>query len=71
MTDLFRRISRLPGLTIGSLTIFVWILVGFALADPDLSPRATLGGAKALFVVIGIVMTLLTLYRVNAFRNRD
>lgn len=71
MKDLIDRIARTPGLTIGCVTILVWVLVGFALADPELSPRAPLGGAKALFVVIGILMTLLTLYRLNLFRSRD
>jgi hypothetical protein len=71
MRHLIDRIAQTPGLTVGCVTILVWVLVGFALADPELSPRAPLGGAKALFVVLGVVMTLLTLYRLRVRRKRD
>lgn len=71
MTDLLRRIAQIPGLTVGCLTILCWVLAGFALADPDLSDKAALGGAKALFIVLAILMTLLTIYRSRIFASRD
>ena len=69
--DLLRRIAQIPGLTVGCLTILCWVLAGFALADPDLSDKAALGGAKALFIVLAILMTLLTIYRSRIFASRD
>lgn len=66
-----QRVARLPGFTVGCIAILAWILVGFALTDPDLSPNATLGGAKALFVVMAVLLTLLMLYRVRLHRSRD
>ena len=71
MTHLLRRIAQIPGLTVGCLTILCWVLAGFALADPDLSDKAALGGAKALFIVLAILMTLLTIYRSRIFASRD
>ncbi|MDE2967115.1 MAG: hypothetical protein OXS30_06470 [Chloroflexota bacterium] len=66
-----QRVAQLPGFTVGCVALLAWILVGFALADPDLSPKATLGGAKALFVVMAVLLTLLMLYRVRLYRSRD
>ena len=66
-----QRISRLPGFTVGCIVILAWTLAGFAIADPELSPNAALGGAKALFVVMAVLLTLLMLYRVRLHRSRD
>ena len=71
MQVLIQRIARIPGLTIGCITVLCWVLTAFAIADPDLSPKATLGGAKALFLVLAILMTILTVYRLRLFRSRD
>ena len=71
MSDLIRRIAQIPGLTVGSLAVLCWVLAGFALADPDLSDKAALGGAKALFVVLAVLMTLLTIYKSRVFASRD
>ena len=71
MQALIQRIARIPGLTIGCITLLCWVLTALAVADPDLSPKAALGGAKAMFVVLAVLMTLLTVYRLRIFRNRD
>ena len=71
MTELIQRITKFPGLTVGCLTVLCWVLAGFALADPDLSEKAALGGAKALFVVLAVLMTLLTIYKSRIFASRD
>ena len=71
MPDLIQRLARTPGLTVGCLAILCWVLAGFALADPDLSGGAVLGGAKALFVVLAVLMTLLTIYKSRIFASRD
>ena len=61
----------MPGFTIGCVAVFTWVLAGFALSDPELSPREFLGGSKALFVVLASLMTLLTVYRSGLLRSRD
>lgn len=66
-----QRVARLPGFTAGCVALLAWILVGFAVADPELSRNATLGGAKALFVLMAVLLTLLMLYRVRLHRSRD
>ena len=66
-----QRLSRVPGFTVGCVALLAWVITGFALADSDLSPGAFLGGAKALFVLMAVVLTLLMLYRIRAYRNRD
>ncbi len=71
MSGLIRRIAQIPGLTVGCLSVLCWVLVGFALADPDLSAKAALGGAKALFIVLAVLMTLLTIYKSKIFAGRD
>ncbi len=71
MQALIQRIARIPGLTLGCVTILCWILAAFAIADPELSPKEALGGSKALFVVLASFMTLLTVYRLRLFRSRD
>ncbi|MCY4618245.1 MAG: hypothetical protein OXD50_06795 [Chloroflexi bacterium] len=71
MQALIQRLARIPGLTIGCITVLCWVLTAFAIADPDLSPKAALGGAKALFLVLAILMTILTVYRLRLFRSRD
>lgn len=71
MSGLTRRIARTPGLTVGCLAVLCWVLAGFALADPDLSAKAALGGAKALFIVLAVLMTLLTIYKSRIFAGRD
>ena len=71
MSDLIRRVAQIPGLTVGCLAVLCWLLAGFALADPGLSAKAALGGAKALFIVLAVVMTLLTIYKLRVFASRD
>ncbi len=71
MANLLRRIAEVPGLTLGCATVLCWVLTAFALADPDLSENATLGGAKALFVVFAVLMTLLTVWKATARRRSD
>lgn len=66
-----QRLARLPGFTVGCVALLAWVLTGFALADPDLSPKAFLGGAKALFVAMAVLLTLVMLYRVRLYRSRD
>ena len=70
-TVLLQRIAQMPGLTVGCATVLCWVLTAFALADPDLSPQADLGGAKALFVVFAVLMTLLTVWKATARRRSD
>ncbi len=64
-----QRASRLRILSTLLIAVFCWVLAGFALADPDLSPNAFLGGAKALFVLMAISMTLWAVYRVTRARR--
>ena len=71
MPNLLQRISRIPGLTAGCVTILCWVLTAFALADPDLSEQAFLGGAKALFVAFAVIMTLITVWKATAGRRSD
>jgi len=66
-----QRVSQLPGFTVGCVAILAWVVTGFALTDPELSPGAFLGGAKALFVVMAVLLTLLMLNRVRLHRSRD
>ena len=71
MADLLRRISGIPGLTMGCAAVLCWVLTAFALADPNLSENAALGGAKALFVVFAVLLTLLTVWKATARRRSD
>ena len=48
-----------------------WVLAGFAVSDPELAARADFGGAKTLFVVLAVLMTLMALYRSGLLRSRD
>lgn len=64
-----RRASRLQILSTLLIAVFCWVLAGFALADPDLSPNAFLGGAKALFVLMAISITLWAAYRLTRARR--
>ena len=69
MERLAERASRIRVLSTVLIAGFCWVLAGFALADPDLSPNAFLGGAKALFVVMAVSMTLLAAYRIYRVRR--
>ena len=71
MERLAERASRIRVLSTVLIAGFCWVLAGFALADPDLSPNAFLGGAKALFVFMAIGMTLLAAYRVHRGRRAE
>lgn len=71
MNHLINRLASTPGLGIACLTVLCWVLAGFAVADPNLSPGAALGGAKLLFVVLAVLMTLLTMYKSRILTNRD
>ena len=57
------QLATLRGLTTLMLAVLCWVVAGFALTDDDLSPGAFLGGAKALFVLLAILMTLIATYR--------
>ncbi len=69
MERFIQRASRLRILSTVLIAVFCWVLAGFALADPELSPNAFLGGAKALFVLMAISMTLWAAYRVTRARR--
>ena len=71
MIQQFQRLVRLRGLTTVCVMVLCWVLAGFALADPDLSAKADLGGAKALFVALAVLMTLLAIYKIRLFGGRD
>lgn len=71
MRTRLNRIAHLPGISMFCAAALIWVLTGFALADPELSPRATLGGAKALFVVLAVAITMLAVYRSGLLRRRD
>ena len=61
----------MPGITLLCVSLLTWVLAGFAVADPELAPRAAYGGAKTLFVVLAVLMTLMALYRSGLLRSRD
>lgn len=65
------RLARVPGLTAVVVTLALWTITGFALTDPELSPKAFLGGAKAMFVALSVLMTLIALHRAGLFGRRD
>lgn len=65
------RLARTPGLTALALALALWAITGFALTDSELSPKAFLGGAKAMFVVISVLVTLIALNRAGLFGRRD
>ena len=71
MRNQLTRLARTPGLTAIVVALALWAITGFALTDPELSPKADLGGAKAMFVVISVLMTLNALNRVGLFGRRD
>ena len=72
MERLIQRASRLRILSTVLIAVFCWVLAGFALADSELSPNAFLGGAKALFVLMAISMTMWAAYRITrARRSQD
>ena len=53
------------------VALALWTITGFALTDSELSPKAFLGGAKAMFVVLSVLMTLIALRRAGLFGRRD
>ncbi len=61
----------MPGITLLCVVVLSWVLAGFAIADPELAARADYGGAKTLFVVLAVLMTLMALYRSGLLRSRD
>lgn len=66
------RLAELRGLTITLFAVLTWVMAGFALADPELSPTEFLGGAKVLFVVFAVLMTLIAgfnLWRLRSARD--
>lgn len=69
MRDLLDQARRLRMISTLLLAAFCWVLAGFALADPELSPNAFLGGAKALIVFMAALMTLWAAYRFNRRRR--
>lgn len=71
MRDRLIRMARIPGLTALVVALALWAITGFALTDSELSPKAFLGGAKAMFVVLSVLMTLIALNRMGLFGRRD
>ena len=71
MRNQLSRLARIPGLTAIVVALALWTITGFALTDAELSPKAFLGGAKAMFVVISVLMTLIALNRMGLFGRRD
>ena len=66
------RLAEPRGLTIILFAVLCWVMAGFALADPELSPTEFLGGAKVLFVVFAVLMTLIAgfnLWRLRSARD--
>jgi len=61
----------MPGFTFMCVSALSWVLAGFAVSDPELAARADFGGAKTLFVVLAVLMTLMALYRSGLLRSRD
>ena len=64
-------LSRSRNFATVCLAVLSWILAGFGIADPDLSPNAVLGGAKALLVVLAVLLTLLAVYQSGWLGTRD
>lgn len=71
MRDRLILMARIPGLTALVVALALWAITGFALTDSELSPKAFLGGAKAMFVVLSVLMTLIALNRMGLFGRRD
>ena len=71
MRNQLNRLARTPGLTAMVVALALWTLTGFAVTDSELSPKAFLGGAKAMFVVLSVLMTLIALKRAGLFGRRD
>ena len=71
MRNQLTRLVRTPGLTAVVVTIALWAVTGIALTDAELSPKAFLGGAKAMFVALSVLMTLIALHRTGMFGRRD
>ena len=71
MRDQLARLARTPGLTAVVVALVLWTVTGFALTDPELSPKAFLGGAKAMFVALSVLVTLIALQRAGLFGRRD
>ena len=42
-----------------------WLIVALTIGDEDLSPRAFLGGAKALFVAVAALTTVWAGFRIG------
>ncbi len=58
MFKLLRDRRALDQATLLASVLGWWVITGLALADTELWNYAFLGGAKALFVGIGILLTL-------------
>jgi len=71
MRNQLSRLARTRGLTAVVVALALWTVTGFALTDPELSPKAFLGGAKAMFVVLSVLMTLVALHRAGLIGRRD
>lgn len=71
MRNQLTRLARTPGLTAVVVALALWTITGFALTDSELSPKAFLGGAKAMFVVLSVLMTLIALNRMGLFGRRE
>ena len=65
-----RRLEQVRGLAAICAALLCWVIAIFALTDGDLSPNAFLGGSKALFVVLAVVMTVIAAFKARLIRRR-
>lgn len=66
-----RRLQQVRGLAAICAAALCWVITAFALADSELSPYAFLGGSKALFVLLAIVMTIIAAFKARVLRRRE
>lgn len=65
------RLAQIRGLAAICAAVLCWVIVAFAIADSDLSPNAFLGGSKALFVILAVVMTVIAAFKARLIRRRE
>ena len=66
-----RRLEQIRGQAAICAAVLCWIIAAFAIADGDLSPNAFLGGSKALFVILAVVMTVVAAFKARLIRRRE
>ncbi len=57
--------------TLLAITVAWWVITGLALADAELSSYAFLDGSKALFVGMGVLITLRLALRYRRLSRSD